>query len=93
MTGQCLQSWCGACKRLGPHFAASNEILERSKNFVMINVQDDDDPHDSKYQPGSLRPRRGAASVRGVTTHSRHARRWRLRATHPVCGPEGKRAH
>ena len=52
------KSWCGVCKALGPQFANSNEIQNLANNFVMINVQDDDDPNDAAYQiDGAYIPR------------------------------------
>ena len=35
------KSWCGACKRLGPSFAAEQRVKDLAENFVMINVHDD----------------------------------------------------
>lgn len=51
-------SWCGACRRLGPLFAASDEIAELSKQFVMINVQDKEyDDRASMKVDGAYVPR------------------------------------
>ncbi|ETN85234.1 hypothetical protein NECAME_16850 [Necator americanus] len=42
------KTWCGACK----------ELIELSKKFVMVNVEDDDEPEDDKYAPdGGYIPR------------------------------------
>jgi len=52
------KSWCGACKSLGPKFAASEPILEMSDKFVMVNVVDDEEPKSDVYTPdGGYIPR------------------------------------
>jgi len=52
------KTWCGACKNLKPKIANSKEVEKASKDFVMINVQDDEEPSDSAYSPdGGYIPR------------------------------------
>ncbi|KAE9412943.1 hypothetical protein Angca_007037, partial [Angiostrongylus cantonensis] len=55
------KTWCGACKALKQEFTSSPEIsdlIALSKKFVMVNVQDDDEPEDKKYAPdGGYIPR------------------------------------
>ncbi|KAK6747448.1 hypothetical protein RB195_000568 [Necator americanus] len=55
------KTWCGACKGLKNEFKTSfktPELIELSKKFVMVNVEDDDEPEDDKYAPdGGYIPR------------------------------------
>ena len=46
------------CVALKPQFAANMEIQKLSQHFVMVNIQDDEDPKDSKFAPdGGYIPR------------------------------------
>eukprot|EP00754_Rhynchopus_humris_P035201 Rhum_TRINITY_DN16747_c0_g1::Rhum_TRINITY_DN16747_c0_g1_i1::g.164242::m.164242/K05360/TXNDC12; protein-disulfide reductase (glutathione) len=53
------KSWCGMCKQLSGKFAASAEIQEAAKSFVLVNCHDDDAGcDDEKFSPdGGYIPR------------------------------------
>jgi hypothetical protein len=59
----------GACKRLQPEVAGNKGIAELSKEFVMINCEDDEEPLHQKFKPVrgvQPRPRDSPADTRRV---------------------------
>ena len=74
------KSWCGACRSLGPAFAASAEITALASEFIMINVRDDEEPRDASWHPD------GSCACYAAHTRSRP---WRVLA----CAPQRALMH
>ena len=52
------RQWCSACKALKPIIAESRPIWKLSYYFIMVNVEDDEEPLDTQYfRDGGYYPR------------------------------------
>ncbi|XP_059162526.1 thioredoxin domain-containing protein 12-like isoform X2 [Physella acuta] len=52
------KTWCRACKALRPKFASNQDIEKFSSNFIMVNLEDDDEPKSVDFRPdGAYYPR------------------------------------
>ena len=51
------KTWCGACKRLKSTFG-DEKLEQRSRDFVMVNLEDDEEPAEAAFKPdGGYIPR------------------------------------
>ena len=46
------KSWCGRCQQLGPSFAQESTIKYLADQFVMINICDEEEPQEERFNPG-----------------------------------------
>ncbi|WP_411017663.1 thioredoxin family protein, partial [Salmonella sp. s51090] len=52
------KSWCSACKALKKKFVNCQKVADLSNNFVMVNIEDDDNKTDKKFNvDGAYAPR------------------------------------
>ncbi|KAK0042097.1 thioredoxin domain-containing protein 12-like isoform X2, partial [Biomphalaria pfeifferi] len=52
------KTWCRACKALRPKFASNPEIEKMSSEFIMVNMEDEDEVKNPDLQPdGTYFPR------------------------------------
>lgn len=54
------KTWCGACTRLKTSFASDDvkSVIKQSENFIMVNLENDEEPKDKSYAPdGGYIPR------------------------------------
>lgn len=48
------KTWCSSCKKVGAKFQQDSELLELSKDFVMISCVDDEEPDYDEFRPGTI---------------------------------------
>lgn len=46
------KQWCPSCKKIGLKFQSDKELIELSRNFVMISCYDDEEPDYDDFRPG-----------------------------------------
>lgn len=46
------KDWCETCKKTGVKFQNDKELLELSRNFVMISCYDNEEPDFDEFRPG-----------------------------------------
>eukprot|EP01100_Stratorugosa_tubuloviscum_P012684 TRINITY_DN611_c0_g2_i1.p1 TRINITY_DN611_c0_g2~~TRINITY_DN611_c0_g2_i1.p1 ORF type:complete len:168 (+),score=67.08 TRINITY_DN611_c0_g2_i1:135-638(+) len=61
------RSWCGACKSLKNVFKNSNKLVEKSKDFTMVVVDQDQEPQEQEFKAsGEYYPRIFFACSEGI---------------------------
>ncbi|KNC70459.1 hypothetical protein SARC_17013, partial [Sphaeroforma arctica JP610] len=52
------KTWCGACKNLKKTVSTSEQMVTLAKEYIMVNLEDDEEPKDKQFQPdGGYVPR------------------------------------
>eukprot|EP01134_Creolimax_fragrantissima_P007071 CFRG7071T1 len=61
------KTWCGACKNLKKTMSTSTELVNAAKDYVMVNLEDEEEPKGTEYKPdGGYVPRLFFADSTGV---------------------------